>query len=48
MKKLDKFDNVTFTNVKKILTPLVTKNIKQFNILVAMQLKQYKTLFKKS
>ena len=38
MEKLEKFDNVTFTNVKKILTPLVTKNIKQFNILVNMQL----------
>lgn len=45
MKKLDKFDNVTFTNVKKILTPLVTKNIKQFNILVNAQLKQYKKHF---
>ena len=41
MKKLDKFDNVTFINVKKILTPLVTKNIKQFNTLVNAQ----KTLF---
>jgi adenylate cyclase class IV len=42
-KEFKKLNNITFTNVKKILTPLVTKNKKQFNALVDRQ----KTLFRK-
>ena len=47
MEKFGKFDNVTFINVKKLVTPLVTKNIKQFNKLTDDHLKKYKTLFRK-
>uniref|UniRef100_A0A6C0I2A3 CYTH domain-containing protein n=1 Tax=viral metagenome TaxID=1070528 RepID=A0A6C0I2A3_9ZZZZ len=47
MEKFGKFDNVTFTNVKKLVAPLVTKNIKQFNKLTDDHLKKYKSLFKK-
>ena len=47
MEKFGKFDNVTFTNVKKLVAPLVTKNIKQFNKLTDDHLKKYKALLKK-
>jgi hypothetical protein len=42
-KEFKKLDHITFNNAKKILTPLVKKNIKQFNALVDRQ----KALFKK-
>jgi len=42
-----KLNNITFNNTKKILTPLVTKNKKQFNKLTDDHLKKYKTVIKK-
>ena len=43
MKEIYKIKNITFINAKKILTPLVSKNKKKFNLLI----KEQKNIFKK-
>ena len=44
MKKIDKIENITFINVKKILTPLVSKNKKEFNLLINQQINFFKKI----
>ena len=44
MKKINKIDNITFTNVKKILTPFVSKNKKEFNLLINQQINHFKKI----
>ena len=48
VKKIDKIDNITFMNAKKILTPIVSKNKKEFNLLINRQVDYFKKIsFKK-
>lgn len=46
MKEIYKIKNITFINAKKILTPLVSKNKKKFNLLIKEQKNIYKNIIK--
>ena len=46
MKKIDKIDNITFVNAKKILNPFVSKNKKEFNLLINQQINYFKKIVK--